>query len=475
MSHIFISYSKQDMEFMRYLRVLLEAEGFAVWVDEQGLTPSSRWWKMIEQNIEDCAALIVIMSVNSAESDWVEREILLAEKLKRPLFPVLLSGEAWSRLANIQYEDMRAGLRAKLSARLVNSLRNRVPTQKAGEREIRFSIEHGDISTFEADVAAFKYAGTFHGADRAVGARLVDVGVPVEAFVPEKGAIDAYRYTPTQGAVAAPHVLYVVTPILRHFGYKQIRQFAVRVLEALAEAAPHTRHLAMTTHGPGMSLDEQEALFSQFAGFMDALNTGSIPPGLRHITIVEISKDRSERLRTMIDNALAGAEYARKVTDGWGYMLRTLVAGEAAATGETSQVISAGTPNEKPHAVALVPADGDLEDVFYYGIQSPVHAMGLLCERVEDALLSEDLFESARQRIETAHVVIAELTGADTNVYLQLGYALGKARPVVLLAQDGQTVRFELRGQRPLFYRRIKDVEALLAGALDHLKAEGKL
>jgi hypothetical protein len=456
---------------MRYLRVLLEAEGFTVWVDEQGLTPSSRWWKMIEQNIEDCAALIVIMSVNSAESDWVEREILLAEKLKRPLFPLLLSGEAWSRLANIQYEDMRAGLRAKLSARLVNSLRNRVPT---GERKIRFSIEHGDISTFEADVAAFKYAGTFYGADRAVGSRLMDVGIPVEAFVPEKGASDAYRYTATQGAVTAPHVLYVATPILRHFGYNQIRQFAGRVLEALAEAAPHTRHLAMTTHGPGMSLDEQEALFSLFAGFMDAINVGNLPPALRRITIVEISKDRSERLRAMIDNALDGAEYAHKLKDGWGYMLRTFTADGASASA-TQDVVSAGTPNEKPHAVALVPADADLEDVFYYGIQSPVHALGLLCERVEETLLSEDLFESVRQRIETASVVVADLTGANPNVYLQLGYALGKGRPVVLLAQDGAMIQFELRGQKPLLYRRIKDVEALLAGALDHLKAEGKL
>ena len=32
MAHIFISYSKQDIAFARYLRALLQAEGFAVWV-----------------------------------------------------------------------------------------------------------------------------------------------------------------------------------------------------------------------------------------------------------------------------------------------------------------------------------------------------------------------------------------------------------------------------------------------------------
>jgi hypothetical protein len=106
MSHIFISYSKTDIDFARYLRRLLEEQGFPVWMDEIGLTASDRWWRTIEQQIESSAAMIVIMSPAAAESDWVEREILLAEKRKRPLYPVLLAGEAWTRLANIQFESM---------------------------------------------------------------------------------------------------------------------------------------------------------------------------------------------------------------------------------------------------------------------------------------------------------------------------------------------------------------------------------
>lgn len=122
MSHIFISYSKADIDFARRLRRLLEREGFAVWMDEARLVPSSRWWPEIEHNIDSCDAFLVIMSPSGKDSDWVEREILHAERLRKPVFPVLLSGEVWSRLANIQYTDMRDALSATLPQGMVQSL-----------------------------------------------------------------------------------------------------------------------------------------------------------------------------------------------------------------------------------------------------------------------------------------------------------------------------------------------------------------
>lgn len=122
MAHVFISYSKQDIDFARHLRRLLAAQGFSVWLDESRLAPSSRWWTEIESNIERSAALIVIMSPHARDSDWVEREILYAERLNKPIFPVLLSGEDWPRLANLQYADMRQGLNAALPPSLAARL-----------------------------------------------------------------------------------------------------------------------------------------------------------------------------------------------------------------------------------------------------------------------------------------------------------------------------------------------------------------
>ncbi|MBN1964308.1 MAG: SUMF1/EgtB/PvdO family nonheme iron enzyme [Anaerolineae bacterium] len=134
MSHVFISYSKQDIVFARQLRKKLEAAHFAVWMDEQQLTPSDRWWREIEQNLQQCAAVVVIMSPASRESDWVERELLYAERLQKPVFPVWIAGDIWPRLANIQVNDMRQGIDAGLPP-LLEGLKPVVPVSK--RRRIR--------------------------------------------------------------------------------------------------------------------------------------------------------------------------------------------------------------------------------------------------------------------------------------------------------------------------------------------------
>jgi iron(II)-dependent oxidoreductase len=125
MAHIFISYSKLDIDFARHLRGMLEREGFDVWMDESDLSPSVHWWPNIERAIRGCGAFIIIMSPNAKESEWVEREILLAESPRndRPIFPILLAGEVWSRLANIEYEDMTAGLHSRLAPDFLDGLR----------------------------------------------------------------------------------------------------------------------------------------------------------------------------------------------------------------------------------------------------------------------------------------------------------------------------------------------------------------
>jgi hypothetical protein len=471
MSHIFISYSKQNIDFVRYLRVLLENVGFAVWVDEARLSPSARWWKTIEDSIQGCAAFVIVMSPDSVESDWVEREILLAEKLKRPIFPVLLEGDPWSRLANIQFEDMRAGLRSELSSTFVKSLRRRVPLGERKSREIDFSIEWGDVTAFECDVMAFKYAASFHGAD-SITAQVLEsrAGILPESLQAHKGE---YRYVDTGGSIPAQYVVYVGTGPLRGFGYKQIREFAASILKIVREFAPATRHLAMTLHGPGRALDEAEALLSQFAGLRDAMLSGDFPPALERITIVEIKQARVEHLRTILDDALALADYAAPFDEGWGYRL-ALPTDDNAPPAEPLAIETAGAKKTKPHAFVAMPAEPDFEDLFYFGILAPVHARGLLCERLDPDDGIEDQLDQIRTRIDSAAVVVADLTGADPRVYLQLGYAWGKGRPTILVIKDGQAPLIRLPAA-PIIYKRIKDLESALAQQLDTLRSESQL
>lgn len=470
MSHIFISYSKQNLAFARYLRALLEGEGFAVWMDEAQLPPSARWWKSIEQNIESCAAFVVIMSPQAYESDWVEREILLAEGRKRPIFPVLLAGEPWSRLANIQYEDMRAGLRARPSARFLNALSSRVPRSGKG-RVLDFAIVGGDLLAIEADVVALRHnvvRQTHSGPARAVVERLVKVGIPIEQLSPPLGE---HSLTPTQGTIGARQVVFVGLPPLIQMGYTGIREYSAYVLLALERDAPDARHLIMNLNGPGAGFDEVEALAAQFGGYVDAIRAGHLPPALDRITLVERNPDRAMHVREALQAQLAGVDYAERLEDGL-YRLSVVQMRQDRQNAAETRIEAAGAQSEtKPFVYVIMPADESLDDFYHYGIQGAVHARGLLCVRVDDNILLEEVLEQVKKRIDSASVVVADLTHADPRVYLQLGYAWGKGRPTILLAQAGAPPALELSKPAPILYKKIKDVETALAQALDALKA----
>jgi hypothetical protein len=467
MSHIFISYAKGDIEFARYLRLLLQRVGFQVWIDERGIEPSDDWWETIEKNIITCAALVVVMSPRSLDSRWVKRELLLAEDQQKPLFPVLLEGKVWSRLADIQAIDMSAGLRAPLPETFVGRLHNVIPIEIP--TGIEFTIVEGNALTIEADVLALKYARGFHGVDGMVASGLIASGVPDDQLRPLPGE---HNLIDSQGVYGVQQVLYVGAPGLNALkSYIGIRDLGANTLRALAQDAPATRHLATPIHGPGFGLDEVEALRYQLLGFTDAILEGTIPTALERITIVEIDPKRVERLQQALDWDFKDG---RRSESEWGYIMKRpdskLILSNTKKPKGKSRVIQ---PDIKPHAFVVMSDTPDSDDLFYYGIQGAVHAAGLLCERLDGNNITDDTLAQIKERIETAAVVIAEVSVHTPAVYLQVGYAWGKERPTILLAKEGEAPPFDVRC---IFYNRIKELELGLAAQLKkHLSSSNSV
>ena len=73
--HIFISYEHKDQPYTRKLRDSLRQRGFEVWMDEH-LESGDRWLRTIEQAVRDSAAVVVVMTPEARDSEWVEAEIL---------------------------------------------------------------------------------------------------------------------------------------------------------------------------------------------------------------------------------------------------------------------------------------------------------------------------------------------------------------------------------------------------------------
>lgn len=113
MSHVFISYSKKDKEYARKLADKLIELGFDVWIDDR-IDYGEDWWREIVRAIRGAKAFIAIMSDESDASDWVQREVTLADKHKIPAFPLWLDGdfhasENWAIYVRTQYVDVRGG------------------------------------------------------------------------------------------------------------------------------------------------------------------------------------------------------------------------------------------------------------------------------------------------------------------------------------------------------------------------------
>ena len=122
---IFISYSRRDDETMRKIAFFLRDKGFKVWVDNEKLIPGTpAWEESIENAIKNAFAVIVILSPDSKNSEWVRREITYSDQFSKRVFPVLAKGTEDAslpiRLITRQYVDFRddeeAGLNELMAA-----------------------------------------------------------------------------------------------------------------------------------------------------------------------------------------------------------------------------------------------------------------------------------------------------------------------------------------------------------------------
>ena len=322
--------------------------------------------------------------------------------------------------------------------------------------KIAIDVVEGDALEIKADVLALKYAREYYGVDELVAARLVQVGIEQTRMKPRIGE---FQMVPTNSAISAENALFIGVVDLYEFGYREIREFARRVLSSLAGAASEVRHIAVTIHGAGYGLDEIESFEAEMAGFLDAIRSGDIPRSLKRITIIERNSGRVKRLLPILEELYSGtALYKTSTTTEKARDERLRAAGYAS--------------DAKAHVFVAMPFTSELDDTYHYGIQNAVRTAGFVCERADLATFVGDVMQWVQNRIRTSSLVIADLTDANPNVYLEVGYAWGCGVPVILLTQDTSHLKFDVRGQRCLVYGSIQELEKSLRAELENLRAD---
>jgi hypothetical protein len=329
-------------------------------------------------------------------------------------------------------------------------------------KRVEISVANNDVTSFDADVLVLKYAQAHFGLDRVLSQKLTRLGIDENLFSPEPG-ISSYFYS--RGGISPKNILVVGVSNLYDFGYRDIRVFARTALEALTdnEKNPSIEHICFTLHGAEYGLDEIEAFESEIAGLIDGITAGRIPKSIQKISIVEIDDRRATRLKNVLRELIP-----------LGYVetnLKSYLEASEEAVSERFRSVGYSSAN-KPHMFVAMPFCDEMEDIYEYGIQNAIRKAGFLCERADLSAFTGDVMDWVRKRIRSASLVVADLTTANPNVYLEVGYAWGVGVKTVLLVQEAHQLKFDVRGQRSIVYNRIKDLEEKLHKELVELKNE---
>lgn len=89
MTRLFISYSRNDEDFARALAEALSDLGVDIWIDVDDIPAGMKWSSAIQEGLDSCEALIIIISPSSMASTNVEDEWQYYLDQGKPLIPVL--------------------------------------------------------------------------------------------------------------------------------------------------------------------------------------------------------------------------------------------------------------------------------------------------------------------------------------------------------------------------------------------------
>src|SRR5262245_8642623 len=118
---VFISHASKDDDFVKTLRLALEAHRVPVWVDSRNLRGGAKLAPEISDAIERAEHFIVVLSPNTISSSWVRREIQKALEVEKQraddgyrLIPLVLPGSEATAVAEWCGQD-RLGIRVELA------------------------------------------------------------------------------------------------------------------------------------------------------------------------------------------------------------------------------------------------------------------------------------------------------------------------------------------------------------------------
>lgn len=171
---VFISYSSKDGQFVQNLATCLKELNITYFKAPETIPVGSNYAREIPRAIKECGVFLLVLSKNSQDSIWVEKEIDSAINCRKKIVPVKIDSVPMNDLFtfylnNVQtipfYEDQKRGLKA-LSDRLcalldLNRLEEKEPAmvRKNPLQHVSPYKRKSDVFTKNPKPVACQYCG----------------------------------------------------------------------------------------------------------------------------------------------------------------------------------------------------------------------------------------------------------------------------------------------------------------------------
>jgi tetratricopeptide (TPR) repeat protein len=146
--HLFISHATADDAFVKALRIKLELHGLTVWADSRNLRGGDKLWPEVAEAIRTARHVLVVISPQTINSDWVFDEIELAEQVEKEradyrVIPLMLPGITPKALKRYFTEEpagekieLEVGKLQEAMPRILAALGERLPDDLPSEQTV---------------------------------------------------------------------------------------------------------------------------------------------------------------------------------------------------------------------------------------------------------------------------------------------------------------------------------------------------
>jgi|GEM_PF-5687645 len=100
----------------------------------------------------------------------------------------------------------------------------------------------------------------------------------------------------------------------------------------------------------------------------------------------------------------------------------------------------------------LMPFSESLSNVYDHAIKPVVEQLGMSCKRADEIYSASSILSDVWGSIQTADIVIADLTAKNPNVMYELGLCHALWKQVILISQNRDDVPFDLKQWRVIWY-----------------------